>query len=138
MYTIRHQQDLDEVYRAGGSDEFTENKVWKTGHRLFLEAQRNGQRMPVIFASADVTDKLRYHALLSNLVLDETNYTTSYEFTHLEPTKGDLPLSSLRLRSTNRPLSDNYIRPYAYLPHPVFYWLGAMTKSEEKTSGRKR
>ncbi len=120
VYTIRHQQDLDEAYRASGSDKFTENKVWKTGHRLFLEAQRNGQRMPVVFASADVTDKLRYYAVLSDLELDEANSTTSYQFTDLEPIQGDLPLSTLRLRSTNRPLSDNYIRPYAICHTPSF------------------
>ena len=120
VYTIRHQQDLDEAYRGSGSGRFTENKGWKTGHRLFLEAQRNGQRMPVVFASADVTDKLRYHALLTSMELDETNYTTTYEFTHLEPVTGDLPLSTLRLRSTNRPLSDNYIRPYAICHTPSF------------------
>ena len=120
VYTIRHQKDLDEAYHGNGSDKFTENKVWKTGHRLFLEAERNGQRMPVIFASADVTDKLRYYAVLSDFELDEVNFTTSYQFTDLEPVKGDLPLSTLRLRSTNRPLSDNYIRPYAICHTPSF------------------
>jgi hypothetical protein len=84
VYTIRHQKDLDEAYRAGGTSRFKENKAWKTGHRLFLEAQRNGQRMPVIFASADVTDKLRYYAVLSDFELDEVNFTTSYQFTDLQ------------------------------------------------------
>ena len=97
-----------------------ENKVWKTGQRLFLEAKKHGQRMPVIFASADVTDKLLYYAVLSNLVIDEASSTTSYQFNHLQPVKGDFPLSSLRLRSTNRPLSDNYIRPYAICHTPSF------------------
>ena len=120
VYTIRHKKDLDEAYRDNRSGEWTENKVWKTGHRLFLEAQRNGQRMPVVFASADVTDKLVYHAMLSDSVLDEVNSTTSYEFTDLAPVKGDLPLSTLRLRSTNRPLSDDYIRPYAICHTPPF------------------
>ncbi len=120
VYTIRYQKDLDEAYRAGGSGEFTENKVWKTGHRLFQEAQTNGQRMPVVFASADVTDKLLYHAVLSDLVLDEAESTTKYQFTHLTPIEGGLPLSTLRLRSTNRQLSDNYIRPYAICHTPSF------------------
>ncbi len=120
VYTIRHPQDLDEAYRGGGSGGFTENKVWKTGQRLFLEAKRDGQRMPVIFASADVTTALLYHAVLSDLVLDEEDSTTSYRFTHLERVEGNLPLSSLRLRSTNRPLSDDYIRPYAICYTPSF------------------
>jgi|SRR5215210_8973152 len=120
VYTIRHRQGLDEASRAGGSGGFTENKGWKTGHRLFVEAERNAQRMPVVFASADVTDKLLYHAVLSDLTLDEANSTTSYEFTDLTPVEGDLPLSTLRLRSTDRPLSDNYIRPYAICHTPSF------------------
>ena len=120
IYTIRQQHDLDKAYRTGGSSGFTENKVWTTGQRLFLEAKKHGQRMLVIFASADVTDKLLYYAVLSNLVIDEASSTTSYQFNHLEPVKGDLPLSSLRLRSTNRPLSDDYIRPYAICHTPSF------------------
>jgi hypothetical protein len=120
IYSIRQQHDLDEAYRAGGSSGFTEHKVWKTGQRLFLEAEKHGQRMPVIFASADVTDKLLYYAVLSNLVIDEASSTTSYQFNHLEPVMGELPLSSLRLRSTNRPLSDDYIRPYAICHTPSF------------------
>lgn len=120
VYTIRHQKDLDEAYRAGGSGGFTENKVWKTGHRLYLETQRDGQRMPVIFACAAETDKLLYYATLSDLTIDEANSTTSYRFTDLEPIKGDLPLSTLKLKSTNRPLSDNYIRPYAVCHTPSF------------------
>ena len=42
----------------------------------------------MIFASADVTDKLLYYAA-SNLVIDEASSTTSYQFNHLQPVKGD-------------------------------------------------
>ena len=76
--------------------------------------------MPVIFASADVTDKLLYYAMLTDIDIDETNFTTRYEFTELEEVKGDLPLSTLRLKSTNQPLSDDYIRPYALCQTPSF------------------
>ena len=96
------------------------NRSWRTGQKLFEQAKRSGQRMPVIFASADVTDKLLYYAMLSEIDIDETNSTTRYEFTQLEKIKDDLPLSTLRLRSTNRPLSDNYIRPYAICHTPSF------------------
>lgn len=120
IYTIRSRRDLDETYLRNGKGEFTENKTWKTGWKLFQEAKRSGQRMPVIFASAEVTDKLIYYALLNDIEIDETNYTTRYEFTQLEKVKGDLPLSTLRLRSTNQPLSENYIRPYAICLTPSF------------------
>ena len=120
IYTIRHQRDLDEAYRRGGDGGFTENTTWKTGQKLFLEAKKNNQRMPVIFASADITDKLVYYAMLSNVEVDETDSTTKYEFTDLKQITGDLPLSSLKLRSTNRPQSDDYIRPYAICHTPSF------------------
>ncbi len=76
--------------------------------------------MLVIFASADVTEKLVYYATLSDVQIDETGGMTKYEFTHLKPIEGDLPLSSLKLRSTNQPLSDNFIRPYAICITPAF------------------
>jgi hypothetical protein len=120
IYTIRHRRDLDETYRGSGDGGFTENTTWKTGQKLFQEAKSAGQRMPVIFAAADVTDKLLYYAMLSDIEIYETNSTTWYEFTQLEEIKGDLPLSTLRLKSTNRPLSDNYIRPYAICHTPGF------------------
>jgi hypothetical protein len=120
IYTIRHHQDLDEAYRSESNRQFTENTTWNTGNRLFLEAKKNGQRMPVIFASADMTDKLIYYAMLKDVEINEENSTTIYEFTGLQQITSYLPLSSLKLRSTNRPLSDNYIRPYAICHTPTF------------------
>lgn len=120
VYTIRHHQDLDEAYRSGGNGQFTENTTWNTGHRLFLEAKKNGQRMPVTFASADITERLIYYAMLEDVEINESDSTTTYEFADLQPIASHHPLSSLTLRSTNRPLSDNYIRPYAICLTPSF------------------
>ncbi len=121
IYTIRHQRDLDEVHRSGGNGQFTENTTWTTGNRLFQEAKKKGQRMPVIFASADTTDRLIYSAMLKDVKLNELDSTTTYEFADLQRITSQHPLSSLRLRSTNRPLSDNYIRPYAICHTPSFF-----------------
>jgi hypothetical protein len=120
IYTIRHSERLDEVYRAGGSNEFEENTTWKTGRQLLLEAKDRGMRVPVVFASTDVTDKLIYYAMLSRVEVDHENATTSYAFTDLTPIEGDHPLSSLKLRSNRRPLSDKFIRPYAICLTPSF------------------
>jgi hypothetical protein len=120
IYTIRHHQDLDEAFRSGGNGQFMENTMWNTGQRLFLEAKKYGQRMPVIFASADITDRLIYYAMLKDVEINESDSTTTYEFTGLHQIVSHLPLSSLTLRSTNRPLSDNYIRPYAICLTPSF------------------
>ncbi len=120
IYTIRHHEDLDEAYRSGGNGQFTENTMWNTGHRLFLEAKKNAQRMPVIFASADITDRLIYYATLKDVEINESDSTTTYEFSGLRQIGSHQPLSSLTLRSTKRPLSDSYIRPYAICLTPPF------------------
>ncbi len=123
VYTIRHTNDLDAAYRQGGDGAFTENTTWKTGRALFLEAQRHREAMPVIFASAEGTDRLIYYAMLSDVRIEETDpdaATTTYRFTGLTPIEQHLPLRSLTLRSTGRPLSDNYIRPYSICFTPDF------------------
>ena len=121
VYTIRHHQDLDEAYHSGGNGRFTENTTWNTGQRLFLEAKKNHQRMPVVFATAGIgTDSLIYYAMLKDVEINESDSTTTYEFTDLQRIATHHPLSSLTLRSTNRPLSDNYIRPYAICLTPYF------------------
>lgn len=66
------------------------------------------------------SNKLLYYAILRDVEIDEANYTTRYTFTDLTPIEGDYPLSSLRLRSSNRPLSDNFIRTYAICHTPAF------------------
>jgi hypothetical protein len=71
IYTIRHQRDLDEMYGGNRKGEFTENKTWKTGRKLFREAKRADQQMPVIFASAEITDKILYYAMLNEIEIDE-------------------------------------------------------------------
>jgi hypothetical protein len=84
IYTIRHHQDLDEAYRSDGNGRFTENTTWNTGNRLLLEAKKDAQRMPVILASADITDKLIYYAMLKDIEINEANSTTVYEFIGLQ------------------------------------------------------
>jgi hypothetical protein len=76
--------------------------------------------MSVIFASADITDRLIYYAMLKDIEINEANSTTVYEFIGLQQIMSQLPLSALKLRSTNRPLSDYYIRPYAICHTPSF------------------
>ena len=76
--------------------------------------------MSVIFASADVTDKLIYYAMLRDVQIDKAGYTTEHRFTDLTPIDGDYPLGSLKVSSPNRPLSGNCIRPYAICHTPSF------------------
>lgn len=120
IYTIRHNRDLKTKYRNGGTGEFTEKNRWVTGSELFLAAKDKDARVPVIFAAADTGGGLLYRAFLTDVEVNDTEATTTYKFVELKPIDGKHPKSSLRLKSTNRPLSDDYIRPYAICFTPSF------------------
>lgn len=114
IYTMRHTDQLQDVYEnKGGSDTFTENKRWVEGERLFRESQRNNEQMPILFTAAEKEGGLLYYALLEAVEVDDDASTTTYSFGELTPFDEERPKSSLVKRSDNKPLSDNYIRPYA-------------------------
>ncbi len=120
IYTMLHRQKLDDSFRGEGADESKENKVWREGRRLFREARRNGERMPVLFSAADTGGGLIYYAFLEDVDIDEEGSSTKYKFAQLTSLEDNPPLSSLKLKSTKRALSDDYIRPYAVCHSPSF------------------
>ena len=75
------------------------------------QTKKNAQQMPVLFASADITDRLIYYATLKDVEINESDSTTTDEFTGVQQFASRLPLSALKLRSTNQALSNNYITP---------------------------
>lgn len=122
VYTILHTEKLENVLAQDGSGKFTENKPWISGSRFVLEAKDKGERVPIIFgaAEADAPKGLAYHAILEEVENDEAKSTATYKFSGLKKVVGDIPLSSLKLKSTNAPLSNEYIRPYAICYTPSF------------------
>ena len=122
VYTIVRTQKLDDVYNRGGSGGFTENKVWAFGSKLVIDAKKKGMRVPIIFGAAedDSPKGLIYHAVLESVETDSSASTTEYKFSGLKPIDGIVPLSSLKLKSKNQPLSNDYIRPYAICYTPSF------------------
>jgi len=122
IYTIRHSEALDELYRDVQAGEFTENTNWKTGQKLFEAAQADGEVMPVIFGAAEAVQGLIYWARLTGVRVEEsgTGATTSYAFKDLTRILPGYDLSALTLRSTREPLSDDYIRPYAICDTPIW------------------
>jgi hypothetical protein len=120
IYTIRHTEILNDCFKSGGTGEFTEGTKWVTGRRLFLDAQRDETRMPVIFAAADVGGGLLYYAWLKDVKVSDEDSTTTYKFTGLKRITNKPPKNSLKLMNTNRPLSNDFIRPYALCHTPPF------------------
>jgi hypothetical protein len=76
VYTLRKRDNLDFIYRSGGTGTFSENKNWKTGYSLFMEAKERQEKMPILFSAADESSGLIYYALLESITL-----TKGMEFT---------------------------------------------------------
>ncbi len=125
IYTMRNSKDLDYVFNNGGKGEFSEKKTWRTGKHLFEEALLKDKRMPILFSSAEEKSGLVFFGILESITIDSSRNNTTYSFSNLRRIPNPKPLSSLRLRSTGKPLSNNYIRPYAVCKTPEDYksWL---------------
>ena len=120
IYTMRKRDNLDFIYRSGGAGTFSENKIWKTGYSLFMQAKEQQEKMPILFSAADESSGLIYYALLKSITINEERgiYRTTYSFSHLTPLTDAHPRSSLVLLRTDKPLSNSYIRPYAVCRTP--------------------
>jgi hypothetical protein len=119
IYTMRHSSVLDAQANANGPHTLTEHKIWKTGHLLWTEAKRSGERMALLLSGAEADTGIIYWAYIDDITIDDLTGTTC-TYSDLRPVTPRRKLSSLRLRSTGRPLSDDYIRPYAICRTPSF------------------
>ena len=120
IYTMRHSAKLDAQAKTSGAYVLTEGKAWTTGHLLWDQARRSGELMPLIFSGAEDDTGLIYSATIDDITIDEEDRTTTCTYSNLKPITPARPKSSLRLRSTGRPLSEDFIRPYAICHAPAF------------------
>ena len=123
IYTMPKRDDLQYYYMSEGSGDFGVKKIWRTGLYLFYLAKKQKVEIPIFFSAADENSGLIYYAFLDSIKIDETEknvFRTTYSFHDLTEIKEPKPKSSLKLRSTDNPLSDNYIRPYAICQTPDF------------------
>jgi hypothetical protein len=74
--------------------------------------------MPLIFSAAESDRGLIYWAFIDDIAVDEGRTTCRYS--SLQSIREKKGLSTLRLKSSGRPMSDDYIRPYAICHTPHF------------------
>jgi len=123
IYTILHSDKLKRFCRHGGTGKFTENRKWTTALELWRRAEKANEQLPLIFAAAESVSGLIYWGVITNLRPGPSTKpdSTAISFTGLKPNRGKRRrLSSLRLRSTRKQLSNNFIRPYAICYTPSF------------------
>ena len=120
VYTMRHSAELDAQIKTSGPHVLRERKAWTTGHRLWGQARRAGQVMPVVFSGAENDTGLIYWATINDIRIDEITRVTTCIYSGLKPITPARPKSSLRLRTGDRLLSEDFIRPYAICHTPPF------------------
>jgi|ERR1700750_1045455 len=120
VYTMLHSDKLDAQAKTSGAHVLAENKAWITGHMLWDQARRSGELMPLVFSGAESDTGLIYWATVDDITIDEESRTTACTYSNLRTITRLKPKSSLRLRSTGRPISEDFIRPYAVCHTPDF------------------
>jgi hypothetical protein len=122
VYTIRHTAELEQAYLRGGRGQAREQSTWVSGRNMLDEARLSGKRLPVVFGCAEgQVITLVYCALLDEIILGRhANEITIYVFSQLKPIEPAQPITRLTLREQRRPLSADFIRPYALCLTPPF------------------
>ena len=120
VYTMRHSAELDAQTKISGPHVLRERKAWTTGHQLWDQARRAGEMMPVVFSGAEDDTGLIYWPTIEDIRIDEATRATTCTYFGLKPINPARPKSSLRLKTGDRPLSEDFIRPYAICHTPAF------------------
>ncbi len=120
IYTMKNLKELNYLFNSDRKGMFYENQLWKTGNVLFDDAHTQNLEMPILFSAAETNSGLIYYGTLTSIILFESENKTKYSFENLTKISIPKPLSSLYLKSSKKPLSNNFIRPYAICLTPSY------------------
>jgi hypothetical protein len=119
VYTIKHSTKVENILRSGNAGFFKERRSWRGAKRMLLDASKEQQKLPIVFAAAESTENLIAAGYIDEIVID--GETTTYFFSELRQFSQPQPRKTdLKLRSTGKYLSVDYIRPYAICQSPAF------------------
>ncbi len=83
-----------------------------------ISSRTGASRSPL--SGAEKNTGLIYWATIDDITIDEESRTTACTYSDLRSIVPYKPKSSLRLRSTGQPISEDFIRPYAVCRTPAF------------------
>lgn len=118
IYTIAHNDTLDEFIKSGKKFRHEEKKLWVTGKKWFDEAGWAKKRVAVIFADATECSKLMCWGLIEKLDISERRTVCIVD--KLRRTPRGLKTQKLHLVSTGKRINEGFIRPYALVQTPEF------------------
>lgn len=122
IYTMKAKKDLRKAFESKEEATFVEKRRWITGYNEFKKAVKDKISMLIFFSYAEEQSGVVYMGRLTKIEIDDE--TTRYSFVMLKSFNNPKDLSALILNNGNKPLSDNYIRPYAIvkLPNDIDNW----------------
>jgi len=118
VYTIVEGPQLDRLFEDGLEVHREERKPWVTAEKMFHDARAANKDLPVLFGDAAHCSRLLYWGLLTDIHLQ--NGTTSFAVDRLRKIRGKHKTQELVLRSSQRKIAPNFIRPYAICVTPHF------------------
>jgi hypothetical protein len=123
VYTIAHTERLNFFYNLGGHGELIEGKRWTRAAVLMRAAREFHMRFLVLFAAAEESTELIFHATLEEIRLRGERHgqgATTFSFSGLAPFREPRPLKiSLVNDHTGRPVPHSFKRPYLICRTPL-------------------
>ena len=90
----------------------------KTAAKILAACRERGIALPVVISNAAKCLDLVAHGVLTTMDVGDNG--TTYTVDKLQRILGDRKLNELRLLSTGKNISENFIRPYALCFRPDF------------------
>ena len=118
VYTIVEGSQLDRLFEDGLEVHREERRPWMTAEKMFHDARAANKDMPILFGDAAHCSRLLYWGLLTDIHLQ--NGATSFAVDRLRKIRGKHKTQELVLRSSQRKIAPNFIRPYAICVTPHF------------------
>jgi hypothetical protein len=118
IYTTKKKADLISAIHGCGKDTYSIKTRMVSAVSLLERCKRRGLALPIIISDAAICMNLIAHGFLTSVVVGEGG--TNYTFENLKRIRGSHKLSDLRLVSSGKNISEDYIRPYAICYRPLF------------------
>jgi len=118
VYTIVEGSQLDRLFEDELEVHREERRPWVTAEKMFHDACAANKYLPVLFGDAAHCSRLLYWGLLTDVHLQ--NGATSFAVDRLRKIRGKHKTQELVLRSSQKKIAPNFIRPYAICMTPRF------------------
>jgi hypothetical protein len=116
---MKSKKELIKVLNSKEEVTFVEKKTWRTGYNEFRKSQKLDLLMYIFLSYAEEKSGIVHIGKITNIDIDDITKETRYSFIMIRSLNNPQMLSNLTLVSSNKPLSNDYIRPYSVVKLPL-------------------